>query len=186
MSAIVNTSTPVRYRMGRPSELTRSVDAFADTTPPPDGKLIALVGSSGGHLAHMRALTPWLDGHRTLWVTFDKPDSRSTLVGQDVVWAFHPTTRNLYNLIRNIWLAFSLLRRRRPDMVISSGAGVAFAFFLVARMMRIPTVYVEGYDRVDSPTLTGRLCRPFSTRFFVQWRQQQAFYKGSEVIGPVL
>ena len=36
-------------------------------------------------------------------------------------------------------------------MVVSAGAGVAFPFFVVAWMMRIPTVFIEVYDRVDSP-----------------------------------
>ncbi len=71
----------------------------------------------------------------------------------------------------------------RPDVVVSDGAGVAFPFFVVARLMRIPTVYLEVYDRIDSPTLTGRLCRPFSSLFLVQWEEQRQFYPGARVIG---
>jgi len=47
-------------------------------------------------------------------------------------------------------------------------------------------VYVEVFDRIDSPTLTGRLCRPISTRFCVQWPEQVPHYPGSIVIGPLL
>jgi UDP-N-acetylglucosamine:LPS N-acetylglucosamine transferase len=83
-------------------------------------------------------------------------------------------------------LAVRELRRRRPDVVVSTGAAVAFPFFLAARMMGIPTVYVEVYDRVDSPTLTGRLCRPLSTLFCVQWSEQTVFYKGSQLVGSLM
>jgi UDP-N-acetylglucosamine:LPS N-acetylglucosamine transferase len=76
-----------------------------------------------------------------------------------------------------------MLARVRPDVVVSDGAGVAFPFFVVARLMRIPTVYLEVYDRIDSATLTGRLCRPFSSLFLVQWEEQRQFYPGSRVIG---
>ena len=70
--------------------------------------------------------------------------------------------------------------------MVSTGAAVAVPFFLVARILRIPTVYVEVFDRIDSPTLTGRMVRPFCTRFCVQWPEQQAHYPGSVVIGPLL
>ena len=73
--------------------------------------------------------------------------------------------------------------RFRPDVVVSDGAGVAFPFFIVARIMRVPTVYLEVYDRIDSPTLTGKLCRPFTSLFVVQWEEQRKFYPGARVIG---
>ena len=48
---------------------------------------------------------------------------------------------------------------------------------------RIKTVYLEVYDRIDSATLTGRLCRPLSSLFLVQWEEQQRLYPGARVIG---
>jgi len=131
-------------------------------------------------------LEPWWRPLERLWVTFDKPDARSQLADEEVVWAYHPTTRNLWNLLRNTLLAVRLVRRRQPDVVISTGAGVAFPFFVMARVCRIPTVYVEVFDRIDSRTLTGRLCRPFTTRFLVQWPEQEAINPGSVLIGPLL
>ena len=86
-------------------------------------------------------------------------DARSALAGRDVVECYHPTTRHLPNLVRNTWLAWRVLRRERPAVVVSSGAAVAVPFFVLARLLRVPTVYVEVFDRIDSRTLTGRLCR---------------------------
>lgn len=153
---------------------------------PTSDALVMFVGSSGGHLAHLIRLEPWWRHHRRIWVTFDKPDARSILRDETVVWAHHPTTRNLANLVRNGVLAVHEVRRRRPDLIVSSGAGVALPFFVVAKLSGIPTVYVEVFDRIDSRTLTGRLCKPFTTRFLVQWPEQQALYRGSTLIGPLL
>lgn len=157
-----------------------------DRAEPPTTSPVLLVGSAGGHLAQLMALEPWWRRHGRTWVTFDKPDARSLLVAEDVVWAHHPTTRNLTNLLRNLVLATRLIRRLRPSVVVSTGAGVALPFFVLARLSGIPTVYVEVFDRIDSPTLTGRLCRPFTTRFCVQWPEQQSLYRDSTVIGPLL
>jgi UDP-N-acetylglucosamine:LPS N-acetylglucosamine transferase len=119
-------------------------------------------------------------------VTFDTPDAVALLADEPVVWAHHPTTRNLPNAIRNLALAVRVLRRERPDVVVSDGAGVAFPFFLAAKLVRARTVYVEVYDRIDSRTLTGRLCAPITDLFCVQWEEQRRMYPRAKLIGTLL
>ncbi len=147
---------------------------------------LLFVASTGGHLAQLLQLRPWWERHERTWVTFDKADARSTLEGERVIHAFHPTTRHLGNLARNTLLARRTLDDDPPDAVMSTGAGVALPFFTLARARGIPTVYLEVYDRVDSTTLTGRLCRPFSSAFCVQWPEQVDLYPGAELVGMVL
>lgn len=147
---------------------------------------VLLVGSSGGHLAQLLSLRPWWADKPHQWVMFDTPDALAQLEGEQVVWAHHPVTRNIPNLLRNAVVAASVLFRSRPSVIVSTGAGVALPFFLLAKVMGIPTVYVEVYDRIDSRTLTGRLCRPLATRFLVQWQEQLALYPESMLLGPLL
>jgi beta-1,4-N-acetylglucosaminyltransferase len=145
-----------------------------------------LVCSSGGHLTQLFRLKPWWEAHDRGWVTFDTADATSLLGGERVVWAHHPTTRNIPNALRNLRLAWRLLRRERPDVVVSDGAGVAVPFFVIAKLTGAATVYLEVYDRIDSRTLTGRLCAPFTDLFCVQWPEQQVLYPGSKLIGRLL
>jgi UDP-N-acetylglucosamine:LPS N-acetylglucosamine transferase len=147
---------------------------------------VVLVGSSGGHLVQLYQLQPWWKEHERVWVTFQKVDSVSLLADEHVVWAYHPTTRNLHNLVRNLVLAWRLLRSYRPRVVVSTGAGVAFPFFVIARLLGIRTVYIEVYDRIDVPTLTGRLCYPLSDLFLLQWEEQKRLYRRGRVIGRLL
>ncbi len=144
-----------------------------------------MVCSSGGHLAQLMCLEPWWTEHERQWVTFDTEDALTKLSREDVVHAYHPTTRNLRNLVRNAGLAWRVLRDYRPDMVISTGAGVAVPFFWMRRLVGAQTVYLEVFDRIDSPTLTARLCRPVTDLFLVQWPEQQRLYKGSVLLGQV-
>jgi len=147
---------------------------------------VALVGSSGGHLMQLYQLRPWWEKHERVWITFDTPDASSLLADEATTWAHHPTTRNVPNLLRNMRLAWRLLQRERPDVVVSSGAAVAFPFFLLARVLGIRTVYVEVYDRIELPTMTGRLCYPITSLFLLQWREQQRFYPRGRLIGGLL
>jgi hypothetical protein len=48
------------------------------------------------------------------------------------------------------------------------------------------TVYVEVYDRIDSPTLTARLVRPVLDRMVIQWEEQREFYPEGILFGGVL
>lgn len=147
---------------------------------------VLLVASNGGHLAQLCALRPWWEGRERAWVTFRTPDAESALAGERVHWAYHPTTRNVGNLLRNTGLASRTLRAERPGVVVTTGAGVALPFFALGRLRRVPTVYIEVYDRIDTPTLTARLCRPFTRLSLAQWEEQRAFMPTAITVGPLL
>lgn len=147
---------------------------------------VLLVSSAGGHLAQLCRLAGWYSRHDVRWSTFDLPDARSMLGDADVVWAHHPTTRNIPNLLRNVRLAFREIRRHRPDVVVSSGAGIAVPFFWVAKLFGISTIYVEVIDRFDTRTLTARLVSPVTDLFVVQDEQQLELFPGSHLIGRLL
>jgi UDP-N-acetylglucosamine:LPS N-acetylglucosamine transferase len=147
---------------------------------------VLLVCSSGGHLAQLYNLKPWWERFDRTWVTFDTWDATSLLERERVIFAFHPTTRNIVNLFRNLGLAWRTVGRFRPAIVVSTGAGVAVPFFLVAKLRGAKTVYVEVFDRIDSATLTGRLCYPISDVFALQWPEQREIYRKGVVVGPLL
>lgn len=146
----------------------------------------ALVGSSGGHLLQLIALEPLWRHWDRFWVTFRKTDATSLLNGERTYWASFPTNRNVPNLIRNSGQAIRVLWRERPDLIISTGAGAAIPYFVLGRLFGAKLVYLEVYDRVDSSTVTGRICRPFCHLFAVQWEEQQRLYSGATLVGPVL
>jgi UDP-N-acetylglucosamine:LPS N-acetylglucosamine transferase len=147
---------------------------------------LLLVCSSGGHLLLLHQLRPWWEKHERSWVTFDKTDARSLLDGERLDWAHHPTQRNIPNLLRNLRLAWRVLRRERPDVLVSTGAGVAFPFFVLAKPLGIKTVYVEAYERMDRASLTGRLCYPICDLMVLQWEEQRRFYPRGELVGALL
>jgi hypothetical protein len=154
----------------------------APATPP----TVALVCSAGGHLAQLHNLRPWWKTLQRVWVTFDTEDARSLLAGEIVIPAFHPTTRNVRNLLRNGVLAWRVLRRYRPTAVVSTGAGVAVPFFVLARLLGVKTIYIEVFDRIDGPSLTARLCYPISDLFALQSEEQTRFFPRGRVIGALV
>ncbi|MDU5307525.1 MAG: PssD/Cps14F family polysaccharide biosynthesis glycosyltransferase [Varibaculum cambriense] len=147
---------------------------------------ILFAGSSGGHLAQLYTLKPWWEQQQTLWVTFDTPDATSLLADQKVVWAKHSPDRNLHDVFRSLRLAWKLLRSARPELVVSAGASLGTVFIVLARLMKIPTIYIEVFDRIEIPSLSGKICYRVADRFAVQWPEQLKLYPGATVIGPLL
>lgn len=146
---------------------------------------ICLVGSSGGHLTHLYMLKPFWQEHSRCWVTFDKADARSLLEGEQFYPCYYPTNRNLKNLIRNTWVAWKVLRREKPDLIISAGAAVAVPFFYLGKLFGAKTVYVEVFDRIDKPTLTGKLVYPITDLFVVQWEEMKQVYPKAVNLGSI-
>jgi beta-1,4-N-acetylglucosaminyltransferase len=146
---------------------------------------VLLVCSTGGHLLQLHALGEAWANRTRAWVTFDKSDARSLLAGENVFYAHGPTNRNIPNLLRNLFLAWSVVRRLRPKVLITTGAGVAVPFAWVARLRGAEVVYVESFSRIDAPSLSCRLIAPVARRIYVQWPELRTRLPGARYAGNV-
>ena len=95
-------------------------------------------------------------------------------------------SRNLKNLFRNLILAWKILSKEKPQVVLSTGAGVCVPFFLVARIRGIKTVYIESLARINELSLTGRLVYRFTDEFIVQWPELAERYRNAKYKGQLL
>ena len=146
---------------------------------------VCLVGSSGGHLTHLYMLKPfWKDKNR-FWVTFDKEDARSLLKGEKVYPCYFPTNRSIKALIKNTKIAWDVLHKEKPDLIISCGAAVAVPFFYIGKIMGAKLVYIEVFDRIDKPTMTGKMVYPIVDKFVVQWKEQKKVYPKAVNLGSI-
>ncbi len=146
---------------------------------------VCLVSSSGGHLAHLYMLRPFWQEHERFWVTFDKEDARSLLSEEKMYPCHYPTNRSLKALFINTKLAWKLLRAEQPDLIISSGAAVAVPFFVLGKIFGAKAIYIEVFDRIDRPTLTGKLVYPFADKFIVEWEEMKKVYAKAINLGSV-
>ena len=78
-----------------------------------------------------------------------------------------------------------LERAEKPDLLISSGAAVAVPFFYLGKLFGIKTIYIEVFDRIDKPTLTGKIVYPVTDRFIVEWDEMKTVYPKSINLGSI-
>lgn len=129
---------------------------------------LCLVTSPGGHLYQIHLLRKWWCKYSRFWVTLPSPDVKFLLKRETVYYAFGPENRHLGNLIKNLFFATNILLKEKPDIVFSTGAGLAPPFFWIAKALGIRTVYLEAYDFIDRPSMTAKLASPFTSTFLVQ------------------
>jgi beta-1,4-N-acetylglucosaminyltransferase len=147
---------------------------------------VLLVCSPGGHLQQMLALEPAWRGWERSWATLPGADVRSLLADEEVVIGHSPTNRSVKNMLRNTGVAWRELRRRRPDAILSTGAGLAVPFFVVGKLLGIRLVYVESVTRTESLSLSGRMVYRLADRFFVQWPRVAERHERAEYAGGIL
>ena len=147
---------------------------------------VLLVSSAGGHLLQLMLLSDAWRGMPHAWVTLNREDARSLLTGETVFYGHWPTTRNVPNLLRNLSLAYRLLRRLRPTVIVTTGAGIAVPFAWAGRLMGARIVYVESLARVRAPSLSCRLVRPVADRVYVQWPELARTLSRTRYSGDVL
>jgi UDP-N-acetylglucosamine:LPS N-acetylglucosamine transferase len=145
---------------------------------------LLLVCSSGGHFKALQQLQPFWEKYPRIWVTFRTQTTETALTGETVHYAYGPTNRNPPNLFRNLLLAWQLIRQTRPDVIISTGAGVAVPFLILGKLLGSQTVFIESITRINTLSLSARLVLPFLTVLYVQWPQLQARYPQAELVIP--
>lgn len=142
-----------------------------------------LVASAGGHLTELHHLASRIDAEQRCWVTFDTPQSRSLLLGEEVIHVPPATSRDVVGVFRDFLVAHRMFRHRRFRAVISTGAGVAMAFFVPAAAAGVQCYYIESATRTCGPSLTGRLvARLPGTHLYTQyarWADADWRYGGS-------
>lgn len=148
---------------------------------------IAFIASSGGHLEEIERLRKIEKKYDSFLITEKGLFSDSDFCKKKY---FVPqmNRRQITFFPKFILLfiqAFRLLRKERPDFIITTGALIAYPFCILAKIMEIKVIYVESFARVKRPSLTGRLLYNFSDLFIVQWENMLKLYPKSVLGGGI-
>lgn len=147
---------------------------------------LCLVCSSGGHFQQLYSLKSFWSKYDRLWVTFCREDTNYLLRDEKKYFAYFPTNRNVLNLIRNFFLAIKIIKKNRPDFIISTGAGICVPFFYAGKLLGAKVIYIESLTRINQLSLSGKLIYPISNYFLVQWPELSKKYKKATFKGRLI
>ena len=136
---------------------------------------LCIACSAGGHLTEMLQLEEAFREREHFFVTFKREDSRELARRERVFFVADPG-RSPLKLAKNILQSISLFARERPDVIITTGAGVAVPLCYLSKLFGKKLIYIESFCRIKDPSLTGRLLYPAADLFLVQWKETLASY----------
>lgn len=142
---------------------------------------ICLSCSAGGHLTEMLQLMEAFKGHKTFFITFKEESSKDL---KNAYFVKDPK-RNPFKIFINILQTIRILLKEKPDVIVTTGAGISIASCFFGKLLGAKIIYIEGYARVNTKSLTGKIIYPIADVFLVQWKSlvkaygKKAQYKGS-------
>lgn len=147
-------------------------------------KKVVFIASSGGHLTQLLQLKPMFRDYNSYLIT-EKDVSTSTLHidGAEVLY-FVPTRKDkilkyIRGNLNTLLLSIRYFLLIKPDVVVSTGAGISVYFCYLAKLFRRKIIFIETYAAIRGKSGAGRIIYPIADRFYVQWENMKQFYPKS-------
>lgn len=138
----------------------------------PNPLTICLACSHGGHLTEMLQLQEAFEGHETFYFCYDAETTRAL----PDAYRVPNMASNPIEFVKNVFRLLGLFWKRHPHLVVSTGAEIALPVLLVAKLFRVPMVYIECGAQVAHKSFTGRIMYWLADEFYVQWKELVAIY----------
>ena len=150
-------------------------------------KKACFIASSGGHWEELMCLKEIADVYDTFYVT--EEGSQAEDFSLKKIYTLPQINRHEKNFLPHFIILFKnaskILKRERPDFVITTGALIAFPFCVLAKFRGIKVIYIESFARVNNQSLTGKLVYPFADLFLVQWESLLKLYPKAKYVGGI-
>ena len=132
------------------------------------GKRVLAVASGGGHWEQMMMLRPVLDAHDTTFATTDLALAARDGIGDAALLPDCNKNRPL-DTTRCALAAFKLVRRLRPDIVVSTGAAPGLLCLLAAKSVGARTLWIDSVANAGALSLSGRMAAKIADECLTQW-----------------
>ena len=156
--------------------------------------LICLSASGGGHFRQLLDLEPLWSRYPHFLVTEDTVLGRSLAKREDVEFVLHfalgqsrmgKAWAMLSAAARSAWRSLRIVLRRRPDVVITTGAGSQVFLIAWARLFGAKVILVDSFARFHAPSKFARIGGPLANVRITQSEISAANWRGSSGFDPL-
>lgn len=148
---------------------------------------ICFISSAGGHFEQLKQLKAVKEKYDSFYMvtrtkaTETMKDKRYIIINLE---RRNPLVFLLSLTAMTLQQAFILLKER-PDVIITTGAGVVIPTCLMAKIMRRKIIYIESFARVNTPNKTGVFVYKFADLFIIQWEELRDYYPNAVYGGAI-
>jgi UDP-N-acetylglucosamine:LPS N-acetylglucosamine transferase len=150
----------------------------------PNKPKILAISSGGGHWVQLLRLRPAFEGASVVFATVnagyrvDVGESEFRVIGDG-------NRSEKIAMLRSAWSIFLLLRREKPDVVISTGAAPGYFALRFGKLMGMRTIWVDSIANAEELSMAGRKAGRCADLWLTQWAHL-ANEGGPKWLGSVL
>lgn len=145
---------------------------------------IALICSHGGHLTEILYLLEAFEGHKIFFITYNNFRTKDLDYRK---YLLENIGTDPFKMSKAFFQMFKILYNEKPDIIISTGSEIAIPAFIIAKLFRIKTIFIESWCRVKTKSGTGKIVYPLSDLFLVQWPELLEVYgEKAKYMGAVI
>jgi UDP-N-acetylglucosamine:LPS N-acetylglucosamine transferase len=132
-------------------------------------KKVVVIASGGGHWIQLKRLqTAYIDEDVT-WIAADP--ALSSEVPEGRFFAVQDASRESpFLLIKSALQLMRIMRRVRPDVVITTGAAPGLFGLVFGKLSGARTLWIDSVANAEKLSMSARLARPFADVVLTQWK----------------
>ena len=144
---------------------------------------VCIACSPGGHMVQARQLARAYEKYDYFYFTFLGAVALELAKTDHVRASPNIFRHNPVSWFIGAVLSAYIAIAEKPDVVITTGAGVVVFFCIFAKLLGAKLIFLESMAKVEKPTLTARVLYPFADLFIVQWPNLLEFFPRAQFEG---
>lgn len=140
-------------------------------------KKICFISSGGGHFEQIRQLKELADRFECYYVLPVNKSTKKFKRKKYLVSDFYRKRKIqfVFQLALTSIQQLLIFLKEMPDVVITTGAGVAIPTCLLAKLFKKKLIYIESFARMKTLNKTGEFLYKYADLFMVQWENLLEF-----------
>lgn len=147
--------------------------------------LICLACSAGGHLRELQlAIGNLADLYPCYWLTLRTPATAAFMADKEHVFLtnFQPT--KWWTLFANAVQALGWVLRKRPDVIVTTGAGVVVpTVYFAKKLLGTKIIFINSAADVTHASRTPVWIKKHADLFLVQWEEMKQVFPDAVCCG---
>ncbi len=146
---------------------------------------ICLACSAGGHLRELQLAVGAISrDYHCYWLTLRTKSTEAYMSDKEHVFLINFQPSKWWTLIINSLQALFWVVVKRPDVIITTGAGVAVpTIFFAKRLLGSKIIFINSAADVTHPSRTPVWVERYADLFLVQWPEMKEIFPNSKECG---
>ncbi|NVK58103.1 MAG: hypothetical protein HWE26_21115 [Alteromonadaceae bacterium] len=129
---------------------------------------ILAAASGGGHWNQMMQLRPALEiSGNVIFATTDPQLAKLASAKYEVIEDYNQSQP--MKILKGLFAAHRLIRKIKPDIVVSTGAAPGLVCLLLGHLSGARTIWVDSIANAEKLSLSGRIASNFASITLTQW-----------------